>query len=412
MAQKIINFLQTGVKTILQLNHICSNILLGIEPILTCTSGNLDIAEVYAAFLAFNNIAVSVNLRISNLSAAADGKLQIIMDACAYPFTAGNIHIVGNRFARSYLAQGSGGNGTAAARALIEVVFAGGGRYGGHTLAGLEVDMTYTVDIAVDAYLIFLRHRVLSFWNSSQRNYRLIISVRQHVVGQRGGNAVKISTCVNIYVISAEYLAVSNGNLVAALQSVVCCSGSCAHSTALGISSGIKGCSGFICCRQSDILVCFSRRQITVSNLNAIIIGNNIFAECESRRNNTGRFKRITVIHLAVGISQRFNRASATCTAQVCLVDIYASSVLQLVVHIIDVDTATAITAALQLNIMIQRVVGNVGLLATGCNIACYVYISVMRNLVFNFCAAGTDNSRRQGVRQNIQLIRIVGSNL
>ena len=412
MAQKIINFLQTGVKTILQLNHICSNILLGIEPILTCTSGNLDIAEVYAAFLAFNNIAVSVKLRISNLSAAADGKLQVIMDTCAYLLAAGNIHIVGNCFTRSYLAQGSGGNGTAAARALIEVVFAGGGRYGGHTLAGLEVDMTYTVDIAVDAYLIFLRHRVLSFWNSSQRNYRLIISVRQHVVGQRGGNAVKISTCVNIYVISAEYLAVSNGNLVAALQSVVCCSGSCAHSTALGISSGIKGCSGFICCRQSDILVCFSRRQITVSNLNAIIIGNNIFAECESRRNNTGRFKRITVIHLAVGISQRFNRASATCTAQVCLVDIYASSVLQLVVHIIDIDTATAITAALQLNIMIQRVVGNVGLLATGCNIACYVYISVMRNLVFNFCAAGTDNSRRQGVRQNIQLIRIVGSNL
>ena len=34
-----------------------------------------------------------------------------------------------------------------------------------------------------------------------------------------------------------------------------------------------------------------------------------------------------------------------------------------------------------------------------------------MRNLVFNFCAAGTDNSRRQGVCQNIQLIRIVGSN-
>ena len=408
MAQKIINFLQTGVKTILQLNHICSNILLGIEPILTCASFNPDAAEVYAAF--FNNLTILI-LRLYNLSAAADCELQVIMDTCAYIFTAGNIHIVGNRFARSYLSQSCGGNRTAAARALIEVVFAGGGRYGGHTLASLEVDVTYTVDIAVDAYLIFLCHRVLSFWNSSQRNYRLIISVRQHVVGQRGGDAVKISTCVNIYVISAEYLAVSNGNLVAALQSVVCCSGSCAHSTALGISSGIKGCSGFICCRQSDILVCFSRRQITVSNLNAIIIGNNIFAECESRRNNTGRFKRITVIHLAVGISQRFNRASATCTAQVCLVDIYASSVLQLVVHIIDVDTATAITAALQLNIMIQRVICNVGLLATGCNIACYVYISVMRNLVFNFCAAGTDNGRRQGVRQNIQLIRIVGSN-
>ena len=60
---------------------------------------------------------------------------------------------------------------------------------------------------------------------------------------------------------------------------------------------------------------------------------------------------------------------------------------------------------------MVQRVVGNVGLLAAGCNIACYVDISVMLNLVFNFCAAGTDNSRRQGVRQNIQLIRIVGSN-
>ena len=60
---------------------------------------------------------------------------------------------------------------------------------------------------------------------------------------------------------------------------------------------------------------------------------------------------------------------------------------------------------------MVQRVVGNVGLLAAGCNIACYVDISVMLNLVFNFCAAGTDNGRRQGVRQNIQLIRIVGSN-
>ena len=334
------------------------------------------------------------------------------MDACAYPFTAGNIHIIGNCFARSYLAQGGGGNRTATARALIEVVFAGGGRYGGHTLASLEVDVTYTVDIAVDAYLIFLCHRVLSFWNSSQRNYRLIISIRQHVVGQRGGNAVKISTCVNIYVIGAEYLAVSNGNFVAALQSVVCCSRSCAHSTALGISSSIKGCSGFICCRQGDILICFSRRQITVSNLNAIIIGNNIFAECESRRNNTGRFERISIVHLAVGISKRFNRASAACTAQGCIVDIYTSSVLQLVFHIIDVDTATAITAALQLNIMIQRVICNVGLLAAGCNIACYVDVGFMRNIVFNFCAAGTDNGRRQGVRQNIQLIRIVSSNL
>ena len=408
MAQKIINFLQTGIKTILQLNHTCSNILLFIEPILTCTGGNLDAAEVYAAF--FNNLTILI-LRLYNLSAAADGKLQIIMDACAYIFTAGNIHIVGNRFARSYLSQSCGGNRTAAARALIEVVFAGGGRYGGHTLAGLEVDVTYTVDIAVDAYLIFLRHRVLSFWNSSQRNYRLIISVRQHVVGQRGGNAVKISTCVNIYVISAEYLTVSNGNLVAALQSVVCCSGSCAHSTALGISSSIKGCSGFIGCRQGDILVCFSRRQITVSNLNAIIIGNNIFAGCESRRNNTGRFECISIVHLAVGISQRFNRASAACTAQGCVVDIYASSVLQLVVHIIDVDTATAITAALQLNIMIQRVICNVGLLAAGCNIACYVDVGIMRNIVFNLCAAGTDNGRRQGIRQDIQLIRIIGSN-
>ena len=84
---------------------------------------------------------------------------------------------------------------------------------------------------------------------------------------------------------------------------------------------------------------------------------------------------------------------------------------MQLVVHIIDVDTATAITAALQLNIMIQRVICNVGLLAAGCNIACYVNVGIMRNIVFNFCAAGTDNGRRQGVRQNIQLIRIVGSN-
>ena len=411
MAQKIINFLQTGIKTILQLNHTCSNILLFIEPILTCTGGNLDAAEVYAAFFTGNNIAARVKLRISNLSAAADGKLQIIMDACAYIFTAGNIHIVDNCFARSYLAQGGGGDGTAAAGTLIDVIFAGGGRYGGHTLAGLEVDVTYTVDIAVDAYLIFLRHRVLSFWNSSQRNYRLIISVRQHVVGQRGGNAVKISTCVNIYVISAEYLTVSNGNLVAALQSVVCCSGSCAHSTALGISSSIKGCSGFIGCRQGDILVCFSRRQITVSNLNAIIIGNNIFAGCESRRNNTGRFECISIVHLAVGISKRFNRASAACTAQGCVVDIYASSVLQLVVHIIDVDTATAITAALQLNIMIQRVICNVGLLAAGCNIACYVDVGIMRNIVFNLCAAGTDNSCSQGIRQDIQLIRIIGSN-
>ena len=127
LAQKIINFLQTGVKTILQLNHICSNILLGIEPILTCTGGNLDAAEAYAAFFTGNNIAVRVKLRISNLSAATDGKLQIIMDACAYIFTAGNIHIVGNCFARSYLAQGGGGNGTAAAGTLIDVVFAGGG---------------------------------------------------------------------------------------------------------------------------------------------------------------------------------------------------------------------------------------------------------------------------------------------
>ena len=333
------------------------------------------------------------------------------MDACAYPFTAGNIHIIGNCFARSYLAQGGGGNRTATARALIEVVFAGGGRYGGHTLASLEVDVTYTVDIAVDAYLIFLCHRVLSFWNSSQRNYRLIISIRQHVVGQRRGDAVQVCACVNIYVISAENLTISNGNLVAAVQSVICFSRSCTHSTALGISSSIKGCSGFICCRQGDILICFSRRQITVSNLNAIIIGNNIFAECESRRNNTGRFERISIVHLAVGISKRFNRASAACTAQGCIVDIYTSSVLQLVVHIIDVDTATAITAALQLNIMIQRVICNVGLLAAGCNIACYVDVGFMRNIVFNFCAAGTDNGRRQGVRQNIQLIRIVSSN-
>ena len=252
MAQKIINFLQTGVKTIFQLNHTCSNILLFIEPILTCTGGNLDAAEVYAAF--FNNLTILI-LRLYNLSAAADGKLQIIMDACAYLFTAGNIHIVGNCFARSYLSQSCGGNGTAAACALIEIVFAGGGRYSGHALASLEVDVAYTVDIAVDAYLIFLCHRVLSFWNSSQRNYRLIISIRQHVVGQRGGNAVQVCTCVNIYVIGAEYLAVSNGNFVAALQSVVCCSRSCAHSTALGISSSIKGCSGFICCRQGDILI-------------------------------------------------------------------------------------------------------------------------------------------------------------
>ena len=408
MSQKIINFLQTGVKTILQLNHICSNILLGIEPILTCASFNPDAAEVYAAF--FNNLTILI-LRLYNLSAAADCELQVIMDTCAYIFTACNIHIVGNRFARSYLSQSCGGNRTAAARALIEVVFAGGGRYGGHTLAGLEVDMTYTVDIAVDAYLIFLRHRVLSFWNSSQRNYRLIISVRQHVVGQRGGNAVKISTCVNIYVISAEYLAVSNGNLVAALQSVVCCSGSCAHSTALGISSSIEGCSGFIGCRKGDILISLRRRQITASNIDAVVIGDNILACCDSNRNNAGRFKRITIIHLAVGISKRLNRACAAGTVQGCIVDVYASSVCQIIVHIINVDTAAAITAALQVNVMVQRVVGNVGLLATGCNIACYVDISVMRNLVFNFCAAGTDNSRRQGVRQNIQLIRIVGSN-
>ena len=60
---------------------------------------------------------------------------------------------------------------------------------------------------------------------------------------------------------------------------------------------------------------------------------------------------------------------------------------------------------------MVQRIVGNVGLLAAGCDIACYVDISVMLNIVFNFCAAGTDNGRRQGICQNIQLIRIVGSN-
>ena len=84
---------------------------------------------------------------------------------------------------------------------------------------------------------------------------------------------------------------------------------------------------------------------------------------------------------------------------------------MQRVVHIIDVDTATAITAALQLNIMIQRIICNVGLLAAGCNIACYVDVGIMRNIVFNFCAAGTDNSCSQGIRQNIQLIRIIGSN-
>ena len=334
------------------------------------------------------------------------------MDACAYPFTAGNIHIIGNCFARSYLAQGGGGNRTATARALIEVVFAGGGRYGGHTLASLEVDVTYTVDIAVDAYLIFLRHRVLGFRSSSQRNCRLVICIRQHVVGQRRGDAVQVCTCVNIYIIGTEYLTISNGNLVAAVQSVICFGRSCTHSTALGISSSIEGCSGFIGCRKGDILISLRRRQITASNIDAVVIGDNILACCDSNRNNAGRFKRISIVHLAVGISKRFNRASAACTAQGCIVDIYTSSVLQLVVHIIDVDTATAITAALQLNIMIQRVICNVGLLAAGCNIACYVDVGVMRNLVFNFCAAGTDNSRRQGVRQNIQLIRIVSSNL
>ena len=409
MAQKIINFLQTGIKTIFQINYICNNILLGIEPILTCTSFNLDVAEVYAAF--FNNLTILI-LRLYNVSAATYSKLQIIMDACAYPFTAGNIHIIGNCFARSYLAQGGGGNRTATARALIEVVFAGGGRYGGHTLAGLEVNVAYTVDIAVDAYLIFLRHRVLGFRSSSQRNCRLVISIRQHVVGQRRGDAVQVCACVNIYVIGAENLTISNGNFVAALQSVVCCSRSCAHSTALGISSSIKGCGGFIGCRKGDILISLRRRQITATNIDAVVIGDNILACCDSNRNNAGRFKRITVIHLAVGISKRLNRACAAGTAQGCIVDVYASSVCQIIVHIINVDTATAITAALQVNVMVQCVVGNVGLLATGCNIACYVDISVMRNLVFYFCAAGTDNSRRQGVRQNIQLIRIVGSNL
>ena len=412
MAQKVINFLQTGVKTILQLNHICSNILLGIEPILTCASFNLDAAEVYAAFFTGNNIAARVKLRISNLSAAADGKLQIIMDACAYIFTAGNIHIVVNCFARSYLAQSCGGNGTAAAGTLIDVIFAGRGRYSGHALASLEVDVAYTVDIAVDAYLIFLRHRVLGFRSSSQRNCRLVICIRQHVIGQRGSDAVQVCTCVNIYVIGAENLTISNGNLVAAVQSVICFSRSCTHSTALGISSSIKGCGGFIGCRKGDILISLRRRQITATNIDAVVIGDNILACCDSNRNNAGRFKRITVIHLAVGISKRLNRACAACTAQGCIVDVYASSVCQIIVHIINVDTATAITAALQVNVMVQCVVGNVGLLATGCNIACYVDISVMRNLVFNFCAAGTDNSRRQGVRQNIQFIRIVGSNL
>ena len=333
------------------------------------------------------------------------------MDACAYPFTAGNIHIIGNCFARSYLAQGGGGNRTATARALIEVVFAGGGRYSGHALASLEVDVAYTVDIAVDAYLIFLRHRVLGFRNSSQRNCRLVICIRQHVIGQRGGDAVQVCTCVNIYVIGAENLTVSNGNLVAAVQSVICFSRSCTHSTALGISSSIEGCSGFIGCRKGDILISLRRRQITASNIDAVVIGDNILACCDSNRNNAGRFKRITVIHLAVGISKRLNRACAAGTVQGCIVDVYASSVCQIIVHIINVDTAAAITAALQVNVMVQCVVGNVGLLATGCNIACYVDISVMRNLVFNFCAAGTDNSRRQGVRQNIQLIRIVSSN-
>ena len=411
MAQKIIYFLQTGVKTILQLNHICSNILLGIEPILTCTGGNLDAAEVYVAFFTGNNIAVRVKLRISNLSAAADGKLQIIMDACAYIFTAGNIHIVGNRFARSYLTQSGGGNRTAAAGTLIDVVFAGGGRYGGHALASLEVDVAYTVDITVNAYLIFLRHRVLGFRSSSQRNCRLVICIRQHVVGQRGGDAVQVCTCVNIYVIGAEYLAVSNGNLVAAVQSVICFGRSCTHSTALGISSSIKGCRRFIRCCESDILISLRRRQIAASNLDAVVISDNILACCDSNRNNAGRFKRITVIHLAVGIRKRFNRACAAHTAQSCIVDIYASSIFQHVVHIININTAAAITAALQVNVMVQRVVGNVGLLAAGCNIACYVDVGIMLNIVFNFCAAGTDNGRRQGVRQNIQLIRIVGSN-
>ena len=408
MAQKIINFLQTGVKTIFQINHICNNILLFIEPILTCASFNPDAAEVYAAF--FNNLTILI-LRLYNLSAAADCELQVIMDTCAYPFTAGNVHIVGNCFTRSYLAQGGGGNGTTAARALIEVVFAGGGRYGGHTLAGLEVDMTYTVDITVDAYLIFLRHRVLGFRGSSQRNCRLVICIRQHVVGQRRGDAVQVCTCINIYVIGAEYLAISNGNLVAAVQSVICFGRSCTHSTTLGISSSIKGCRCFICCCEGDILISLRRRQIAASNLDAVVISDNILACCDSNRNNAGRFKRITVIHLAVGISKRLNRACAAGTAQVCIVDIHACSIFQHVVHIININTAAAITAALQVNVMVQRIVGNVGLLAAGCDIACYVDISVMLNIVFNFCAAGTDNGRRQGVRQNIQLIRIVGCN-
>ena len=406
MAQKIINLLQTGVKTILQLNHICSNILIGIEPILV--GFNLDAAEVYAAF--FNNLTVLI-LRLYNRSAAADSKLQIVMDACAYIFTAGNIHIVGNRFARSYLAQSGGGNGTAAAGTLIDVIFAGRGRYSGHALASLEVDMAYTVDISVDAYLIFLRHRVLGFRSSSQRNCRLVICIRQHVVGQRGGDAVQVCACVNIYVIGAEYLTISNGNLVAALQGVICFGRSCTHSTALGISSSIKGCGGFIGCCEGDILISLRRRQITAINLDAVVIGDNILACCDSNRNNAGRFKRITVIHLAVGISKRLNRACAAGTAQVCIVDIHACSIFQHVVHIININTAAAITAALQVNVMVQGIVGNVGLLAAGCDIACYVDVGIMRNIVFNFCAAGTDNGRRQGVRQNIQLIRIVGSN-
>ena len=409
MAQEIINFLQTGVKTIFQINHTCSNILLFIEPILTCASFNLDTAEVYAAF--FNNLTILI-LRLYNLSAAADGKLQIIMDACAYIFTAGNIHIVGNRFARSYLSQSCGGNRTAAAGTLIDVIFAGRGRYSGHALASLEVDVAYTVDIAVDAYLIFLRHRVLGFRSSSQRNCRLVICIRQHVVGQRGGDAVQVCACVNIYVIGAENLTISNGNLVAAVQGVICFGRSCTHSTALGISSSIKGCGGFIGCREGDILISLRRRQIAAINIDAVVIGDNIIACCDSNRNNAGRFKRITVIHFAVGISKRLNRACAAGTAQVCIVDIYASSIIQHIVHIINVNTPAAITAALQVNVMVQRVACNVGLLAAGCNIAGYVDISIMCNLVFNFCAAGTDNSRRQGVCQNIQLIRIVGCNL
>ena len=333
------------------------------------------------------------------------------MDACAYIFTASNIHIIGNCFARSYLAQGGGGNRTATAGTLIDVIFASRGRYSGHALASLEVNMAYTVDITVDAYLIFLRHRVLGFRSSSQRNCRLVICIRQHIVGQRGGDAVQVCTCVNIYVIGAEYLAVSNGNLVATVQSVICFGRSCTHSTALGICSSIKGCRSFICCCKGDILISLRRGQITAINLDAVVVGDNILACCDCNGNNAGRFKRIAVIHLAVGIRKRFNRACAAHTAQSCIVDIHAGSIFQLVVHIINVDAATAITAALQLNIMVQRVVGNVGLLAAGCNIACYVDISVMLNIVFNFCAAGTDNSRRQGVRQNIQLIRIVGSN-